>query len=74
MCVWPDPSSPSEGAGTQTNLPIAFVNITQIFVKLAFVAMIKNRQQNFLFNQQISFCSDMPYCNMRHIQLNSKGA
>ena len=38
-------------------LPIAFVNVTQIFVKLTFVAMIKNRQQNFLLNQQISFCS-----------------
>ena len=38
-------------------LPIAFVNVTQIFVKLMFVAMIKNRQQNFLLNQQISFCS-----------------
>ena len=38
-------------------LPIAFVNVTQIFVKLMFVAMIKNRQQNVLLNQQISFCS-----------------
>ena len=38
-------------------LPIAFVNVTQIFVKLTFVVMIKNRQQNFLLNQQISFCS-----------------
>ena len=36
---------------------IAFVNVTQIFVKLTFIAMIKNRQQNLLLNQQISVCS-----------------
>ena len=42
-------------------LPIAFVNVTQIFVKLTFVAMIKNRQQNFLLNQQISFYSAWGY-------------
>ena len=29
-------------------LSIAFVNVTQIFVKLTFVSMIKNRQQNFV--------------------------
>ena len=29
-------------------IPIAFVNVTQIFVKLTFVAMIKNRQQLFV--------------------------
>ena len=51
-------------------LPIAFVNVTQIFVKLTFVAMIKNGQQNFLLNQQISFCS---VCAQRHQEVSERG-
>ena len=31
-------------------LPLAFVNVIQFFIKLMFVAMIKNREQNFLLN------------------------